>query len=416
VRKLRKKRIACRQNGSDQGNPKLPILSPVLFARMTALRHLHFTQSLEPLYGGGLGASALALHRQILKMGVESTLCSTHGDMSQTSAERTHEFKRAKPGFMYFAPGLKRNGEQLVSSADVIHGHGLYVGTNYIFGVEARRQKKPLAYHVHGMFEPYILRRSRWKKQLVHWLFEDANFRRVRLWRALTLREADQIRGCGISAPIVVAPKCIDTVEYPKPERAPLSIRTPLLAQLVKRHPRVLFLSRIHPKKGLDLLLPAWAKASVRHKDWELVIAGPDENGYLATVRSIAHKLNVHERVAFTGPVTGKEKRELLYSADLFALPSYSEGLPVGLLEAMACELPVLATKECNLPDIGATGAGWLCETNVESIYASLDIALASTDSERKQRGANGKQLVQNRYSWPSIATEILRACEAHCC
>ncbi len=314
------------------------------------MRHLHFTQSLEPLFGGGLGSSALALHCQMLSMNVESTLCSTHGDYPESRNERTYEFKRIKPDFLYLAPGLKSSGRAFVSSADVIHGHGLYVGTNYVFGIETRRQHKPTIYHVHGMFDPYILRRSRWKKQLVLWLFENANFRQVRLWRALTLKEADQIRGCGISAPIVVAPNGLNADEYPKPFMSAQVVRTPLISELSKERLRVLFLSRIHPKKGLDILLPAWAQLAERHKDWELVIAGPDENGYMAVVKQLAGQLGIANQVMFTGQVTGQAKIELLYSADLFVLPSYSEGLPVSLLEAMACEVPVVCNHRMQLP------------------------------------------------------------------
>jgi glycosyltransferase involved in cell wall biosynthesis len=380
------------------------------------MKHLHFTQSLEPLYGGGLGSSALALHRQMLSMRIDSTLCATRGGEVQTNFAGTHEFRRIKPDFVYYSPKLRRAGKDLVSSADILHGHGLYVGTNYIFGTEARRQQKPMVYHVHGMFEPYILARSQWKKRLVHWLFEDANFQNVRLWRALTTKEADQIRGCRIAGPIVIAPNGLNLSDYKKPAQCLRTIQTPLVPQLSKKGPRVLFLSRIHPKKGLDVLLPAWGRILTRCNDWELVVAGPDEQGYLAVVQTLTEKLGLRDKVVFTGPVAGQAKIELLYSADLFALPSYSEGLPVSLLEAMACEVPVVASKACNCPDIHTAGAGWLCEPELDSLIKTLSEAIGSSKSEREQRGLNGKRLVEQAYSWPKIASDILKACEAYCC
>ena len=121
------------------------------------------------------------------------------------------EFRRSKPDFLYYSPELKNRVRELAADTDVLHGHGLYVGTNFSFGKEARRLDKPLVYHVHGFFEPWILNRSRWKKKLAHWLFENANFRHAKLWRALTPREANQIRACGITAPIVVAPNGLST-------------------------------------------------------------------------------------------------------------------------------------------------------------------------------------------------------------
>ena len=112
---------------------------------------------------------------------------------------------------------MRRDAGSLVRDSDVLHGHGLYVGTNFIFGGEARRQRKALVYHVHGMFEPYILKRSRWKKRLVHWLFEDRNIRDVRFWRALTAIEADQIAATGARQPIAVIPNGLDVADFTRP-------------------------------------------------------------------------------------------------------------------------------------------------------------------------------------------------------
>jgi len=263
------------------------------------------------------------------------------------------------------------------------------------------------------MFEPYILARARWKKRLVHWFFEDANFQHVCLWRALTAKEADQIRKCGINAPIVVAPNGLNPAEYPTPEKRAEWIPTPRVPRLTKVRPRLLFLSRIHPKKGLDLLLTAWAGQS--YKDWELVIAGPDEQGYLTAMERLAASLGIRDQVVFTGAVTGQTKIDLLYSADLFSLPSYSEGLPMSLLEAMACGVPVLATKQCNCPDVELSGAGWLCDPDLDSLVKALSVALNVAESERRQRGAAGRRLVERSFAWPKVASEILSACAAHC-
>ncbi len=379
------------------------------------MRHLHFTQSLEPLEGGGLGSSAVALHGQMRAAGLSSVLCSTHGAAPQHPAEGTLEFRRLKPGFIYYSPALHSQAPQLVREADVLHGHGFYVGTNFIFGREARRQGKPLVYHAHGIFEPYILGRSRWKKRLVRWLFEDANFRRARLWRALTSKEADQIRSCGFTAPIAVIPNGLDPGEFPKPLDLDAPIATPLIKSLPKTVLRLLFLGRIHPKKGLDLLVPAWAKLSALTRDWQLVIAGPDERSYLAQVRELARSLGLQGQVVFTGPVTGQSKIRLLHTSDLFVLPSYSEGFPMSVLEAMACELPVIATRACNFPDIAGTEAGWECDPAVDSVAEALQNALQASALERRRRGQIGRRLIERAYTWPAIVRNLQEACAAHC-
>jgi glycosyltransferase involved in cell wall biosynthesis len=379
------------------------------------MRHLHFTQSLEPLQGGGLGTSTVALHNQFLAAGVESLLCSTYGEMPQTSTPKIAEFRRKLPEVLYYSPDLKKRVRELVADRDILHGHGLYVGTNYLFGKEARRKGKPLVYHVHGFLEPWILDRSRWKKKLAHWLFEDANFRHVKLWRALTAKEADQIRSCGVTAPIVVAPNGVTLDDFLAPETKDEPVETPYIPRLVKTARRALFLGRIHPKKGLDLLLASWGALNGSSEGWELVIAGPDENGYLNEIKAKAGALNLLEKIRFTGPVTGRAKIALLNSADLFVLPSYSEGFSVSLLEAMACRVPVVATQSCNFPDVTARQAGWECECTGESVSRTLNEALREDDLARQQRGSNGYDLVKERYAWTAIVSTILQACNASC-
>jgi glycosyltransferase involved in cell wall biosynthesis len=373
------------------------------------------TQSLEPLQGGGLGVSTVALHRQFLAMGVESTLCSTHGGTPQKPAERTHEFQRAKPDFFYYAPELRHRAKQLVNEADVVHGHGFYVGTNWLLGREARKQKKPLVYHVHGFFEPWILNRSRWKKRLVHWLFEDSNFRQVRLWRALTTKEADQIRKQGLTAPIVVVPVGVDPNAYTVPYQEGEVIKTPLVGNLEKSKPRLLFVSRLHPKKGLDLLLPAWAALGSLTQQWELVIAGPDEGGHAAVVDSAIQSLGLKDSVRRVGKVSHETKVKLLKSADLFVLPSHSEGFTSAILEAMAAGLPVVATNTCNFTELFQAGGGWECLPTRDSVQASLREAIGASAQERRQRGEAGRRLLERDYTWPRIAERLLDACASHC-
>ncbi len=362
-----------------------------------------------------MGSSAVALHREMLAQGVDSSLYSTYGEAPVKPAQATFEFKRLKPDFLYYAPTMHRRAASVVQDSNVLHGHGLYVGTNFIFGTQARRQNKSLVYHVHGMFEPFIINRSRWKKNLVRRLFEDANIKHVRLWRALTVAEADQIRALVPKAAIVVAPNGLKLGDYPKPVNGPAPIQTPLIPNFIKTKKRILFLGRIHPKKGLDLLVRAWANLEAIRKDWELVIAGPDELNHRSQIQKLAASLGIEREVVFTGTVTGSAKTALIYSSDIFVLTSYSEGLPMTLLEAMACEVPIVATQACNCPDAFAAGAGWGCDPTANSVTETLQTVMQTTESERKQRGQQGRQLVQRAYSWDQISKTILEACSKHC-
>lgn len=175
----------------------------------------------------------------------------------------------------------------------------------------------------------------------------------------------------------------------------------------------MLFLSRIHAKKGLDLLVPAWGKLSKEFPDWELLIVGPNEGGYQATVEKIMADCGCLETCWIHPAVSGAEKHALLRTADLFVLPSYSEGFPMAVLEAAAHRIPVVQTDECNFPELTAAGGAWECRPERESVEKQLRKALTAKDAERTERGLRGRKLVECSYSWDQIASEVVAACRA---
>ena len=369
------------------------------------MAHLHFVQSVEPLEGGGLGRAAWELSDAIRFSEESSILVSTGKESSQDNGTKIYARKGPTP--LFYAPQLWQDVFELARQADVIHGHGFYVGTNWAFGRAVRKQGKPLVYHVHGIFEPWILARSRWKKSLVHWLFEDANMRHAALWRALTNKEADQIRQQGIKAPIIVCPNGINLATFDKMP----ALRANLAGRKQKRS--ILFLARLHPKKGLGLLLPAWAAAPKElRKDWQLVIAGPDELNHRAEMEALASQLDISGELQFIGPVSGESKLQALAEAEAFVLPSHSEGFSVAILEAMACQLPVLATHACNFPDLAKTGGGWCVDVSAEAICQGLLAIFKASETELTERGATARKLVEQSFTWPKIAKHITDACK----
>jgi glycosyltransferase involved in cell wall biosynthesis len=334
---------------------------------------------------------------------------------------------------MFYAPELKRLAAEAVEEAEWFHGHGLYVWTNMWLGGEARKRGKPLVYHPHGFFDPWILRRSPGKKRLAHWLFEDANIKHVRWWRALSNKEAGQIRAVvGDRAVVHVIPNGVDLHEVDAIDTARVTSdlwrvtsegaggdaldahevdssqwsvgsseaevsdgkdkETKRLkdeetqAWMKRKRPkRLLFLSRIHAKKGLDLLVPAWGKLTREFPDWELLIVGPDEGGYQATVEKMMADCGCSETCWIHPAVSGAEKHALLRTADLFVLPSYSEGFPMAVLEAAAHRIPVVQTDECNFPELAAAGGAWECRPELESVENTLRKALTAEDAERTE-------------------------------
>lgn len=350
-------------------------------------------------------------------------------------ATRAVDFGRTWPGVIqgvrqgpakaFYAPELKRLANEAVASAEWFHGHGFYVWTNWWLGGEARRRGKSLVYHPHGFFDPWILRRSRGKKRMAGWLFEDANMACVRWWRALSSKEADQIRAAvGPHAVIHVIPNGVDLEEVDGLDAARVTSDESRVASNDgeaearhsawaerKRPKRLLFLSRIHPKKGLDLLVPAWGNLTKEFRDWELLIVGPDEGGYRAVVEKMIADVGCGETCRIHPAVSGAEKHALLRTADLFVLPSYSEGFPMAVLEAAAHRVAVVQTSECNFPELTAAGGAWECRPESAAVEKELRGALTADDTERAERGARGRELVEKSYSWDHLAGAVMEAC-----
>lgn len=368
------------------------------------MKHLHFVQSIEPLQGGGLGRAAFELS-SMMNVEEQSYLVTTQ--KGRTLRELDHTiYQRNGPMRAFYSNELYHDSPSLIKNYEIIHGHGFYVAPNWIFGREARRQSKPLVYHVHGIFEPWILHRSHWKKKIAHWLFENYNFKYASLWRALTDKEADQIRAQGITAPIIVAPNGIELATF---EEIP-GLRNRLRSQRTKK--TLLFLGRLHPKKGLDMLIRAWVMTPlVLRKDWQIVIAGPDELGHEAILKKLVKDTGLSEEIIFIGSVSGESKLRILAEAEGFVLPSYSEGFSVAILEAMACRLPVIATRACNFPSLAIDGGGWCVDVSLEGIKEGLRLFLTSSDQERKDRGVLARKLVERVYTWDTVAREIGIAC-----
>ena len=210
--------------------------------------------------------------------------------------------------------------------------------------------------------------------------------------------EARQFRAFGLTAPTVIVPNGIDPSKFGRP--------APRLAERLDLEPEartLLFLSRLHPKKGVDVLLRAFALVSGALPDVTLVVAGHDGgSGYATVLRRLAETLGIAGRCRFVGEVRGEAKLDLLSGADAFVLVSHSEGLPVAVIEAMASGLPVIITPGCNLPEVAKYNAGLIVEPRPESVGRAIaDLFADRAGSETM--GENGTRLVAEKFKWQRI-------------
>ncbi len=298
------------------------------------------------------------------------------------------------------------------------HAHGLWKYPILAAANWARNAKIPYIVSPHGMLEPWALSQSPFRKKLAGWLYQNRCIRGAACIHATSPMEAESVRLAGFRNPIAVIPNGVELPPKAESRKQKAEIRT------------VLFLSRIHPKKGLLNLVRAWAivqgtrprdhettgqqtsgrwsVVSGRPSDWRLVIAGPDEKGHLEEVKAEGTRLKIGDHLEFVGPVDGKAKWDLYQSADLFVLPSFSENFGLVIAEALACGVPVITTRATPWEELEQHRCGWWIDTGVEPLVDALKDAMNRPVGELHEMGRRGRALVEAKYTWPPVARQMV--------
>jgi glycosyltransferase involved in cell wall biosynthesis len=228
--------------------------------------------------------------------------------------------------------------------------------------------------------------------------------------QAASIQEAEQVRRLGHRGLVTVIPNGVDIDGFADGDASHAETCWPEL----KDRRVVLFMSRLSPEKGLDLLIPVWAELmrSRTYSDAVLVIAGPDDRGYQRTVEKMIDEHGMRSRICMVGMVRGREKAALLRRADVFILPSYSENFGIVVAEAMACGTPVITTTGTPWEQLQQVDAGrWMAPTN-EAVGQALRELLDMSESKREQMGARGAALIREQYTWDRVARKFLTVCD----
>ena len=307
--------------------------------------------------------------------------------------------------------GMAAAAERLIRDEriEVVHCHELRTVENLHVTPVAQRLGVPVVVSPHGTL-PYHTGRS-----LVKQLWDRALGTRL-LSRfdgviALTAQEAEDARlvwrACGQELPdsaIAVVPNGVHLTDF-----ADLLPAEPFRERWgLGTGPVVLFLGRLHARKGVQLLIPAFAAATRDQPEARLLIVGPDE-GMRATLEALARAEGVAARVRFTGLLTGEDKRAALAAADVFALPAVGEGFSMAALEALACGVPAVLTPGCHFPEVAEAGAGMVVPREVGALSEALG-ALLRDPARRAAMGQAARALVAERYTWERVVAQLERA------
>jgi glycosyltransferase involved in cell wall biosynthesis len=279
--------------------------------------------------------------------------------------------------------------------ADVIHSHGLWLMPNIYPAWAARRTGRPLIVSPRGMLGKAALRFSRFRKRAFWFALQASALRRTSCLHATSYKEYRDFRAAGLRQPVAVIPNGIDI-----PVQSPGAKRTTDLRT-------VLFLGRLHPKKGLDQLIAAWARLEAKYADWQLDIVGPQDGDYANTLQRMI-RVNALSRARLVGPLYGDEKGRAYEAADLFVLPTLDDNFAMTVAEALAHGTPVISTKGAPWQGLDAHGCGWWIDHGIDALASALDQAMRLDRECLADLGQAGRDWMQRDFSWDAIARTMV--------
>ena len=278
-------------------------------------------------------------------------------------------------------------------TVDVLHDNGIWRSHHQQLARLAKNASVPRVVSTRGMLEPWALAHKPVRKRIAWWVFQKKALEAATVLHSTANSEAGQLAGLGLQRPTRIVPNGVNMPDMTLVEK---------LRSAPKETRSCLFLSRIHPKKGLPLLLKAWDE--VRPAGWQLHIAGPDEAGHRGELESMVGKLDLKGLVHFLGPLEGQEKMRSLACADLMVLPTHSENFGIVVAEALAHGCPVITTQGAPWEALKTDRCGWWVPVSTGPIADALREATAMSIKARREMGSRGRALVAQRFAWGGIA------------
>ena len=368
----------------------------------TTPRAIHVVPSLDRA-DGGLPLAAYQLSEALAKSArYEIELISQLGKnqkaVGTASADFIVEYESVEDTDFSLGLPVKRmlGGTSTPSNPNLIHSHGIWNLANHWASLYGRNLQIPYVFSPHGMLEPWALEQSWFKKAVGLITYQRRDLESAALFCATSEGEYNSLRALGYRQPIAVIPNGVAASQQ----------RTMGEKRMhdSRRH-QLLYLSRIHKKKGIEELIYAWAR--IRPSNWEFVIAGGDGgDGYRQKMNNLCASLKLAQSIRFTGEVYGSDKDRLYAEADLFILPSHSENFGLVIAEALSFGLPVITTRATPWGEIAKQECGWVIDNDIDSIVSCLIVALNTTTAEKNQMGARAIKYADN-FNWNNIAFQM---------
>ena len=354
------------------------------------MRILHYIPSIDES-SGGVGAYMQLLSRDLGK------LCELH-----VVTHRSEKMLALENCQLHFIP-LNNNPFSNKSKAeflqllktiqpDVFHTNCCWMPQSARTAMWAKHEGFKVVYTPHGMLEPWIMKRHYWTKKMpALLLFQKRGVQIADIVHATAKSERENLLALGWNKNITVIPNCvrIDEIE---------------MKQSWERKKNILFLSRVHVKKGINFLIEAASQLKNELEGYTITIAGPGEESYVSELKQMASRLGVADMFRFIGPVFGDEKWKLYQEADVFVLPTHSENFGIVVAEALASGVPVITTTGTPWEELNANECGWCVSIGTLPLVDALRKFLACSEKELSVMGQKGRKLILDNYSSKSVA------------
>lgn len=278
---------------------------------------------------------------------------------------------------------------------DIIHAQNLWNPLYHKVAKIARRHNIPYIMTPRGCLEPWCLKHKALKKKLALFLYQKNDLQKATCILATSKMEATNIRNIGINAPIAVIPNGIDVSEY-RCRQSEINVKK-----------QICFISRIHQKKGLELLIEVWSKLYKKYPEWKIIIAGNGEKNYIDYLNNLIVSKGLYDSVKILPPVFGNEKQKLYSESALFILPSYSENFGMVIAEAMSCGLPVITTKNTPWEMLNENNIGWCIDLSLENLQGCLNSAINLGMDSLFEMGQHASLYIKDNYHFSSVAKRI---------
>ncbi len=382
------------------------------------MRVLHVLPIISARAGGPV-AFAVDAAEALAQIGVESTLLSTSLGNSPTAGSRRrvephempanldrldlHLFDVKPPRRLAFSPSLARRLDRIVGDYDLVHVHSLWLFPQYAAQWAARSAGIPYVVSPHGALDPYLRARGRGRKALTDALWQNRMLDDAALLHVTTAEEGQLIADVAPHVGRATVPVGV-WVDRLRVGGDAFAFRREHLRG--REHPLVLFLGRLTFKKGVDILIRAFAHAQRQYPDALLAIAGPDDEGLRPSLEAIARTEGVADRVIFTGPLYGTDRANAFAAASIWALSSHTENFGVAVMESLAVGLPTVVSPEVNLASVIEEDAAGVVAGLAPAEFGAALAALLGDPEGRAEMGRRARKLAE-RYDWANVAPDL---------